>query len=600
MLALILAITTTGAQSWRPAGDKLKTPWAEKVNPDNPWPEYPRPQMERTDWLNLNGLWQYAIQPKGRTEPTKYDGQILVPFCPESSLSGVMKSVLPTDELWYHRSFTVPARWKGQRILLNFGAVDWRADVFVNGVLIGTHTGGYTPFTLDLTPYLKADGEQQLTLRVWDPTDKGEQPIGKQRLEQIGVWYTPVSGIWQTVWLEPVSRRGHIENVRSVADIDNHTLSVTVGAKSYDEGQIVKVTLLDKGRAIAEAKGVAGEPLRLTVGDMHLWSPADPYLYDLRATLCDGSQTIDSVKSYTAMRKVSAERDEHGYMRICLNNKPLFNNGTLDQGWWPDGLYTAPTDEAMLYDIHKLRDLGFNMMRKHIKVEPARYYYHCDQAGMLVWQDMPSQVTGGNTYEPLIYNGGTDVKRSESSKRTYWQELKEVVDLCSAFPSVIVWVPFNEGWCQFDTEKVAAWLKDYDPSRLVNPASGGNHRPCGDIMDMHIYPEPKIQLFDPARVNVIGEYGGIGLPVKGHLWRENKNWGYVQFKNTAEVTAEYVKYAGVLKQMAQRGISGAVYTQTTDVEGELNGLITYDRKVVKVDEAKVRAANKAVIDGMEE
>lgn len=591
--ALAMAL---GAQAqWKPAGDKIKTPWAEQVNPKNVLPEYPRPQMERADWQNLNGEWEYAIRPTGQTEPQAFDGNILVPFAVESSLSGVMKEVGDKNELWYKRTFSVPSNWKNKDILLNFGAVDWKADVFVNDILIGSHQGGFAPFSFNITPYLNGKAAQKLVVRVWDPSDKGFQPRGKQTSNPEGIWYTPVTGIWQTVWLEPVAA-GHITAIKAIPNIDANAMNVTVSTSCACPAGIIHVELMDKGQVVASAKGLQGKELRMSVLNPSLWSPENPYLYDMKVTLTKDGKVLDEVKSYTAFRKISSQRDANGIMRMCLNNKPLFQFGPLDQGWWPDGLYTAPTDEALLYDIKKTKDWGFNMIRKHVKVEPARWYYHCDKEGMLVWQDMPSGDMG-NQWAPHQYGGGTDKQRTQESIDNYYQEWKEIMNLCVSSPSVVVWVPFNEAWGQFDTEKAAEWTKRYDPSRLVNPASGGNHRACGDILDLHNYPGPNMFLFDPQRVNVLGEYGGIGLPLENHLWWNNKrNWGYIQFKNADEVTAEYVKYAGQLQNMVKKGFSAAVYTQTTDVEGEVNGLMTYDRKVIKINEAAVKKANQAVID----
>lgn len=593
-----LALALCAQAQWKPAGDKIKTQWAEQVNPKSVLPEYPRPLMERSEWQNLNGEWEYAIKPLGEVEPASFDGNILVPFAVESSLSGVQKEVGEKNELWYKRSFTVPAKWKGKDVMLNFGAVDWKAEVFVNDVLVGSHKGGYTPFSFNITPFLKGSGAQKLVVRVWDPSDKGYQPIGKQTSNPQGIWYTSVTGIWQTVWLEPVASN-HITAVKSIPNVDANALNVTVGASTPCVTSIVEVKLLDKGAVVASAKGVQGQELRLGVKNPTLWSPENPYLYDMSITLSQNGKVIDQVKSYTAFRKISVEKDRNGILRMCLNNKPLFHYGPLDQGWWPDGLYTAPTDEALLYDIKKTKEWGFNMIRKHVKVEPARWYYHCDKEGILVWQDMPSGDMG-NRWEPHKYNGGTDKERSVESVANYYQEWKEIMDLGVSHPSIVVWVPFNEAWGQFDTEKVVAWTKAYDPSRLVNPASGGNHRPCGDILDLHNYPGPDMFLFDAQRVTVLGEYGGIGLPLENHLWWNKRNWGYIQFKNSDEVTAEYVKYANELKGFVKRGFSAAVYTQTTDVEGEVNGLMTYDRKVIKINEAKVKAANQSVIKSMNE
>ena len=593
-----LALALCAQAQWKPAGDKIKTQWAEQVNPKSVLPEYPRPLMERSEWQNLNGEWEYAIKPVGEVEPASFDGNILVPFAVESSLSGVQKEVGEKNELWYKRSFTVPAKWKGKDVMLNFGAVDWKAEVFVNDVLVGSHKGGYTPFSFNITPFLKGSGAQKLVVRVWDPSDKGYQPIGKQTSNPQGIWYTSVTGIWQTVWLEPVASN-HITAVKSIPNVDANALNVTVGASTPCVTSIVEVKLLDKGAVVASAKGVQGQELRLGVKNPTLWSPENPYLYDMSITLSQNGKVIDQVKSYTAFRKISVEKDKNGILRMCLNNKPLFHYGPLDQGWWPDGLYTAPTDEALLYDIKKTKEWGFNMIRKHVKVEPARWYYHCDKEGILVWQDMPSGDMG-NRWEPHKYNGGTDKERSVESVANYYQEWKEIMDLGVSHPSIVVWVSFNEAWGQFDTEKVVAWTKAYDPSRLVNPASGGNHRPCGDILDLHNYPGPDMFLFDAQRVTVLGEYGGSGLPLENHLWWNKRNWGYIQFKNSDEVTAEYVKYANELKGFVKRGFSAAVYTQTTDVEGEVNGLMTYDRKVIKINETKVKAANQSVIKSMNE
>ena len=594
LVCCAFALTVCAQAQWKPAGDKIKTKWVEQINPQNVLPEYPRPQLERTDWVNLNGEWEYAIKPKGEVEPNSFDGNILVPFAVESSLSGVQKEVGENNELWYKRSFAVPANWKNKDVVLNFGAVDWKADVFVNDILIGSHQGGFTPFSFNITPYLTGKSNQKLVVRVWDPSDRGYQPRGKQTSNPEGIWYTPVTGIWQTVWLEPVATN-HITSVKSIPNIDNGTMNVTVGTSQPCNTAVVEVKLLDKGQVVASAKGVQGKELRLAVQNPTLWDTSNPYLYDMKVSLTKDGKVVDDVKSYTAFRKISSKRDANGIMRMQLNNKNLFQYGPLDQGWWPDGLYTAPTDEALLYDIVKTKDWGFNMIRKHVKVEPARWYYHCDKEGILVWQDMPSGDMG-NQWAPHTYNGGTDKERSSASIANYYQEWKEIMDLCVSHPSVVVWVPFNEAWGQFDTEKVAEWTKNYDPSRLVNPASGGNHRACGDILDLHNYPGPSMFLFDPQRVTVLGEYGGIGLPLENHLWWNKRNWGYVQFKNSDEVTAEYVKYANELKEMVDRGFSAAVYTQTTDVEGEVNGLMTYDRKEIKINEAAVKKANQAVIN----
>ena len=590
-------ILSASAQ-WSPAGDKLKTKWAEEVNPQNVLPEYPRPLLERSQWTNLNGLWDYAIAPRGAAEPANFDGKILVPFAVESALSGVMKEVGQQNELWYKREFTIPSNWKGKNVILNFGAVDWKTDVIINDIFIGSHQGGYTPFSFDITPFLDGKTKHKLVVRVWDPTDRGFQPRGKQVTRPEGIWYTAVTGIWQTVWIEPVSAN-HITAIKTIPNIDGGCLNVTVSTSKANPTDIIEVKLLDKGQVVATGKGIPGHEIRISVQNPTLWDTENPYLYDMKVSVSSSGKVDDDVKSYTAFRKISTGRDANGFMRMQLNNKDLFHYGPLDQGWWPDGLYTAPTDEALLFDIKKTKEWGFNMIRKHVKVEPARWYYHCDKEGILVWQDMPSGDLG-NQWVARQYGGGTDKVRTQESIDNFYQEWQEIMDLCMSNPSVVVWVPFNEGWGQFDTEKVADWTKKYDPSRLVNPASGGNHRACGDILDLHNYPAPSMFLFDGQRVNVLGEYGGIGLPLENHLWwTDRRNWGYVQFKDENEVTAEYVKYAKQLQDMVvKRGFSAAVYTQTTDVEGEVNGLMTYDRKKIKIVESSVRKANQDVISEM--
>lgn len=594
---LALVAMTTAQTSWKPAGDKIKTVWAEQVNPNQVLPEYPRPILERTQWQNLNGLWDYAILDKGKMEPQHFDGQILVPFCVESSLSGVQKSVTEKQELWYHRTFDVPASWKGKHVVLNFGAVDWQADVYVNDIHIGTHKGGYAGFSFDITPYLNSKGHQKLVVRVWDPTDKGYQPIGKQTLKPNSIWYTAVTGIWQTVWLEPVDVN-YITNVKTAADIQNGTLELTLRSAVNQPGDLVEAVLLDGSKEVSRAKGVANGTLRMAVPDAKLWSPEHPFLYTLKLTLWREGRKLDEVRSYTAMRTITVARDwENGIYRMQLNGENYFQYGPLDQGWFPDGLYTAPTDEALLFDIRKTKELGFNMIRKHVKVEPDRWYYYCDREGILVWQDMPSGDMG-NGWEPYKYNGGTDQNRTPQSAQNYYDEWTSIMDQCGQHPCVVVWVPFNEGWGQFETQKVVDYIKSVDPTRLVNPASGGNHRDCGDIFDFHHYPNPAMFLSDPGRVNVLGEYGGIGLPLEGHLWFADKNWGYIKFQSKDEVTKQYVEYAEMLKTLIPRGYSAAVYTQTTDVEGEVNGLMTYDRKEMKMDVEQVRKVNQEVIGAL--
>ncbi len=589
LCSLLFAAHISFGQEWKPAGDKIKTQWSEMVDPANPLPEYPRPQMVRAEWQNLNGLWEYSINPKGNYIPEKYDGRILVPYPVESSLSGVQKKVGGNNELWYHRKFQIPAGWKNKKILLNFGAVDWKADVWVNNIKVGSHQGGYTPFTFEISPFLTKEKQQDLIVRVWDPTDQGFQPRGKQVNEPRGIWYTAVTGIWQTVWMEPVEP-AYITHLKSVPDIDGGTVSVFASTLGAFPSDLVEVRILVDGKEIGAGKSVAGQEVLVKVPNARLWSPESPYLYDMEVRLIRQGVVADLLKSYVGMRKISVRKDKNGIVRMQLNNKDYFHFGPLDQGWWPDGLYTAPTDEALHFDIKKTRDFGFNMIRKHVKVEPARWYYHADKEGILIWQDMPNG-DGSPGWQRRNYFNGNELQRSSESEQNFRREWKEIIDLTYSNPSVVVRVPFNEAWGQFKTPDIVEWTKNYDPSRLVNPASGGNHFDVGDILDMHNYPEPVMGLFDPKRCNVLGEYGGLGLALEGHLWEKDRNWGYVQYKTPEEVTEAYIKLTDILKKLIPYGYSGAVYTQTTDVEVEVNGLMTYDRKVIKLNEAAIRNVN---------
>ena len=596
LLALSLCFALGVSAQWKPAGDKIKTDWANQIDPNNVLPEYPRPIMERGEWKNLNGLWNYAIIEKGQPIPAAFDGEILVPFAVESSLSGVAKRMDDTKELVYQRSFDVPGTWKGKQILLHFGAVDWKADVWVNDVKVGSHTGGYTPFSFDITAALVAKNNK-LVVKVWDPTDKGYQPRGKQLSNPHGIWYTPVTGIWQTVWLEPVGKK-HIEDLRILPDIDRNVLSVDAKVIGRCTSDMVEVNVYDGDKLVAVGKSINNEPVEVAMpADRKLWSPDSPFLYTLKVTLKNAGKVVDIVDSFAAMRKYSYKRASDGIVRMELNNEPLFQFGPLDQGWWPDGLYTAPTDEALAWDVKKTKDFGFNMIRKHIKVEPARWYMHCDKMGIIVWQDMPSGDKNPE-WQMRKYFDGRERQRSAISEANYRKEWKEIMDYLYSYPCIGVWVPFNEAWGQFKTQEIAEWTKQMDPSRLVNPASGGNHYQCGDMLDLHNYPAPNLFLYDATRPTVLGEYGGIGLVMKEHLWVPDRNWGYVQFNSSKEATDEYVKYANILLDLIPKGFSGAVYTQTTDVEIEVNGLITYDRKIIKLDEARVREINQKICNSL--
>lgn len=592
VLFLALFCQYNFAQEWSPVGDKIKTPWAEKVNPKQPHPEYPRPQLVRSNnWKNLNGLWSYKITNKESAAiPTDWDGKILVPFAVESALSGVGKRLSKDQALWYHNEIDVPNNLRKGKVLLHFGAVDWRSEIFVNGNAAYTHEGGFNAFHVDITPFLRKGAKQKIEIKVWDPTDQGPQPRGKQIHNPHGIWYTPVSGIWQTVWLESVPE-SHILSTKHTPDVDNNRLEFSVAVEHVKAGDQIVIEALDGKRVLGEQKSNVGEKVNISLPNLELWSPSNPKLYDLNVKLVRNGKIIDQVKSYFAMRKITKKADSKGVMRMYLNDQFVFHYGPLDQGWWPDGLHTAPTDEALKFDIIKTKEMGFNMIRKHIKVEPARWYKHCDSIGVLVWQDMPSGDLGGNVWDmhPGKISGGLlDKVRSAESEAIYRKEWKTIMDQLHNFPSIVVWVPFNEAWGQFKTKEIVDWTTKYDPSRLINGASGGNYQAPGDIFDIHNYPAPVMP--DPAvygkdYVLVLGEYGGLGLPVESHTWQEKDNWGYQSFKNKEELKDKYESFIKSLAKLIDLGLSGAVYTQTTDVEIETNGLMTYDRRIIKIPEA---------------
>jgi len=584
--------------AWQPAQGPLMTRWAKDVKPSKVHPEYPRPQMVREKWENLNGLWDYAVAGKDAAQPAKWDGQILVPFPIESALSGVMKRVSENERLWYRRVFKVPGAWKGQRVILHFGAVDWQTTVWVNGKEVGQHTGGYDAFSFDITEALKPTGEQEIVVAVFDPTDAGYQPRGKQIRNPHGIWYTPTSGIWQTVWLEAVAA-SHIRTLRITPRVDESSVTVAAHALNTGGKPSLKVEVLEGRRVVQEARVdtmIATRSLpphvtpsvTLAVPNAKLWSPDTPFLYGLRVTLLEDGKAVDQVESYFGMRKIALGKDERGIQRLMLNNKPVFQFGPLDQGFWPDGLYTAPTDEALRYDIEMTKKLGFNMARKHVKIEPARWYYWCDKLGLLVWQDMPS----GDKY---IGSRDPDITRSAASGANFERELKAMVDGFYNHPCIVMWVPYNEGWGQWDTCRIVDLIKQWDPTRLVNNASGWTDRKCGDVMDIHVYPGPGVPPLEANRAVVLGEFGGLGLPVKGHTWQDEKNWGYRSYKTSEELTEAYIALIQRLRPMTgDQGLCAAVYTQTTDVEIEVNGLMTYDRAQVKMDTAAITAANQTV------
>lgn len=593
-ICLTQSIEVRAQTSWKPVDGKIKTSWAEKINPIDVLPEYPRPQMVRENWKNLNGLWDFAIKAIDADQPDAFQGKILVPFAVESALSGVGKTVGKDSILWYKTTFSLPSSMKNKSILLHFGAVDWQTQVFLNGKKVGEHEGGFDPFFFDITPFLKKGGKQELTVRVWDPTDEGPQPRGKQVRKPEGIWYTPVTGIWQTVWVEAVAAT-HIVSTKQTPDIDKKTLTISADVTGVQSGDRVKISAWDGNTQIAEQEVNAQEEAILAINDPKLWSPSSPFLYDLKVSVIRKGKTVDEIKSYFAMRKSSIGVDKNGIKRMLLNNQFVFQYGPLDQGWWPDGLYTAPTDEALKFDVLKTKEMGFNMIRKHIKVEPARWYYHCDQVGMLVWQDMPSGDLG-NQWEirPGVLDKATDQNRTAESEGYYRKEWDNIMNALHNFPSIIVWVPFNEAWGQFKTVEITEWTMKKDPSRVVNSASGGNFYLTGDIVDLHNYPQPAMprpEIFGEKQAIVLGEFGGLGLPVVGHTWQQKDNWGYQSFKTAEELFERYSSFTDRLEEFIKLGLSAAVYTQTTDVEVETNGLMTYDRKVIKVPVEKLKAVN---------
>ena len=537
--------------------------------------------------MTLNGLWEYAIQPRDAERPEVFTGHILAPFPVESALSGVGKPVGDENRLWYRRTFRVPRDWGKRHLMLNFEAVDWETTVWVNGREVGTHRGGYDPFSFDITHALKKRGEQEVMIAVWDPTDTGTQPRGKQVREPRGIWYTAVTGIWRSVWLEPVSEV-HIRGLRITPDTVKGHVRVQAGCIDEAAAFGIVVEALDGETQVALLRGRIGQDIRVPLEDPKLWSPDSPYLYGLRIKLEDGNgRVVDTVESYFGMRSISLEKDAGGANRIFLNGRPLFQFGPLDQGWWPDGLYTAASDDALRYDVEATKKLGFNMLRKHVKIEPRRFYYWCDKLGILVWQDMPS----GDAY---IGRKDPDLERTPPSEDQFLYEMGRMIDTLFNHPSIVMWVPFNEGWGQFKTPEIVRRIREQDPTRLVDNTSGWSDRGVGDVHDVHAYPGPAAPENEADRAAVLGEFGGLGLPVPGHTWQEEKNWGYRSFKTPAELTESYLDLLRQLGPLIDRGLSAAVYTQTSDVEIEVNGLMTYDREMIKMDLERVTRANREI------
>jgi beta-galactosidase/beta-glucuronidase len=617
-LAVLFALsapTLSARAEWKPQQGPLATRWAKDVSPANALPDYPRPQMVRKEWMSLNGLWQFSPAREGDEAPAgkALAEQILVPYPMESALSGIMRH---EDRAWYRRTFDLPKTWDGKKVLLHLDAVNWEAVVYLNGKKLGTHKGGYDAFGFNIAPFINPEGAQELIVGVINTPDLGNHARGKQTMKPGGIFYTPASGIWQSVWIEPVEE-AFLENVHAEPDIDTGSVVIT-GRVIGDNKAEVKIDVLDGEKIIASADGTFknGKAITIKIPEPKLWSPDSPFLYGLHVTLLHKGNPSDFIESYFGMRKIALGKDDKGIVRLMLNNKFVFEVGPLDQGYWPDGIYTAPTDEALKSDIQTMKKLGFNMVRKHVKVEPERWYYWCDKFGLLVWQDMPSmwEKPGGDGLEKLAKRQAgknplpkekydEEVERltklrgekAPGEKEQFERELDHLIQARGNHPSIIIWVVFNEGWGQYDTERLTAHVKELDPGRLVNNASGWTDKKVGDVMDIHHYPDPLMPKPEETRASVLGEFGGLGLGLQGHTW-SSKSWGYRGVGGAEQLTAAYEKMLARAWQLREQGLSAAIYTQITDVETECNGLLTYDRQVIKPNVTHVRDVNTGHVE----
>jgi hypothetical protein len=620
LLTACLGPLSHAAAQWKPVTGHILTRWAKDVTPKNAWEEYPRPQMVRREWLNLNGLWDYGIQgesaewKKGRivnaqfdpldrlvgANPPRWDGKILTPFAVESALSGVGKIVRPDQLLWYRRTFEIPAAWRGKRVVLHFEAVDWHSAVFVNGKKVGENKGGYVPFAFDITRALNYSGTQQIVVAVWDPSNEGDQSVGKQSLpeDRRGYRYTPTTGIWQTVWLEPVPSVS-VDGLKIVPDVDRRQVRVTVAVRGDARGASVKVTALDGRRAVGSRSGRPGETVGVAIPGPKLWSPESPFLYGLKVELSRNNKTVDAVESYFGLRKIAFGRDRNGITRIFLNNKILpFQFGPLDQGYWPDGVLTPPSDKAAEADLRYLKDIACNMVRVHVNVRPDRWYYHCDRLGLLVWQDM-------------VCTRKFDAKITPGSSRQWETEQRRMIGHLQNHPSVVEWIVFNEGWGQYDTERLTNWAMKLDPSRLVACASGWqDYEGLGHIRDIHdytFYPSIPLPENEKGRAIVLGEFGGFDVALPGHLWHSDQK---LELRSDPIVEGNRERYAdgkewlgryqswirGWRQLIGDHGLCAGVYTQNADVEHELNGWLTYDRAVSKIDVPTLRRLHQTLYE----
>lgn len=564
----------------------LISPWAEHIDTENVLPEYPRPQMTRSEWTNLNGYWNLAFTGTDEAKPEIFKELILVPFCVESYLSGVQKRLSADSVLWYQKEIEYTAPTKGEKVLLNFGAIDWQAQVWVNGTKVGEHEGGFDPFSFDITQALIGGNNQVIEVRVWDPTDKGDQPTGKQRQNNKGIFYTPVSGIWQTVWLERVPDL-YIQDLKITPNVDASTVTIEVKTTSTCD---LHIKVMDEDITVAEKLASSNYSIVIPIKNAKLWEPGSPFLYQLSVSIIEQKKVTDHVDSYFGMRKIEVKKDGFGTDRIYLNDKEFFTFGPLDQGWWPAGLYTAPSDAALRYDIEITQALGFNTIRKHVKVEPARFYYWCDVMGIVLWQDMVPPRTGTPPDSKVV------PERSEDLKRYYKKETQAQIAHLYNHPSICIWVPFNEGWGQHNTNEILKWVESLDTTRLVDGPSGWLDEGYGDMRDMHYYSKGGMCPVEDGRVAVLGEYGGFTIGIDGHQWQSSNHFGYVKSESIEKYNNDYLNLLNLTHHFKLQGLGGAIYTQTTDVEGEINGFMTYDRKVLKIDTARARLATQVLYD----